>query len=448
MPNILISVPTKKVKQPLSVTHPELAKEADGWDPSTVFVGYRLLTWVCKNGHHWTALVSSRQRGDGCPFCSGRRVWVGFNDLCTTNPELSPELLDESPDKFTSGSRKKVKWKGKCGHIWIASIKDRALRNRGCPVCAGKKIIPGLNDFRTSHPEIATEADGWDPSQVSTYSGKKLPWKCKVGHVWNTRVADRAKGSGCPYCLNDKVLAGFNDLLTTDPSLATEAFGWDPSTVTRGSEKNRDWICELGHIWKTSIDSRRSGNGCPYCSNKKVLSGFNDLASRFPKIALEADDWDPATVTAFSGKSLKWKCPEGHKWKTTAATRASGSGCPTCSKTGFDPNSDGHIYFLSHKQWEMFQIGITNSPDNRLADHKKLGWDLIEIRGPMDGHLAQQWETAILRMLKAKGADLSNDKIAGKFDGYSEAWSKSTLEVSSIKELMRLTEEFEINNPR
>jgi hypothetical protein len=46
-------------------------------------------------------------------------------------------------------------------------------------------------------------------------------------------------------------------------------------------------------------------------------------------------------------------------------------------------------------------------------------------------------------MLKAKGADLSNPKIAGKFDGYSEAWSKSTFEAKSIKDLMRLTEEFE-----
>jgi hypothetical protein len=61
----------------------------------------------------------------------------------------------------------------------------------------------------------------------------------------------------------------------------------------------------------------------------------------------------------------------------------------------------------------------------------------------MVGQLALGNETAILRMLKAKGADLSNSKIAGKFDGYSEAWSKSTFEVKSIKELMRLTEEFE-----
>jgi len=93
----------------------------------------------------------------------------------------------------------------------------------------------------------------------------------------------------------------------------------------------------------------------------------------------------------------------------------------------------------------MYQVGITNIPRKRLKVHSNLGWELLELRGPMDGHLTQQWETAILRMLKAKGADLSNDKIAGKFDGYSEAWSKSTFEVSSIKELMRLTEEFETN---
>ena len=81
--------------------------------------------------------------------------------------------------------------------------------------------------------------------------------------------------------------------------------------------------------------------------------------------------------------------------------------------------------------------------DQVIKSHMKSGWEVIELRGPMDGLIARDWETANLRMLKAKGADLSNSKIAGKFDGYSEAWSKSTFEVKSIKELMRLTEEFE-----
>jgi hypothetical protein len=91
----------------------------------------------------------------------------------------------------------------------------------------------------------------------------------------------------------------------------------------------------------------------------------------------------------------------------------------------------------------MYQIGITNNVKKRIDQHKLLGWEAIEVRGPMDGHSTQEWETAILRMLKAKGADLSNETIAGKFDGYSEAWSKSTFEVKSVKELMWLTEKFE-----
>jgi hypothetical protein len=138
-----------------------------------------------------------------------------------------------------------------------------------------------------------------------------------------------------------------------------------------------------------------------------------------------------------------WKCEVGHQWRASVNHRSNDRGCPSCANSGYDPNLDGFLYFLKHSRWMMLQVGITNYPDDRLNKHSKSGWELLELRGPMDGHLTQQWETAILRMLKAKGADLSNNKIAGKFDGYSEAWSKSTFEVESIKDLMKLTEEFE-----
>ena len=163
-----------------------------------------------------------------------------------------------------------------------------------------------------------------------------------------------------------------------------------------------------------------------------------------PDLARELLNLDPTTINKGSIKKVWWKCSNGHKWLATPNNRtASDSGCPTCFLPGFDPNKDGFLYLIEQVTWEMFQIGITNLPKDRLHQHAKTGWDLIELRGPMDGHLTQQWETAILRMLKSKGAGLSNEKIAGKFDGYSEAWSKSTFPVKSIKELMRLTEEFE-----
>ncbi len=575
------TVPTKKVKQPLSVTHPELAKEADGWDPNTVTSGSaKKVAWICSKEHTWNAAVYSRtgKFPGGCPYCSGQRVLTGFNDLATKFPEIASEADGWNPGVISPGSARKFNWKCPMGHIYEATPGNRTRSLTGCPICSGNKVLAGFNDLATTHPALAKEADGWDPGTVTYGSTLKKQWKCQLGHIWilspngrtskggtgcpvcsnqellvgyndlktlhpelakqafewdpesvvagtsqkrkwkcardhiwESSVQSRSKeGTGCPICSNQLVQPGFNDLKTTNPILASEAHGWDPTTVTEGSSKSREWKCEIGHVWKATISARSSQNqGCPYCTNQRiqigyndfktthpelakeadgwdptkfnagstkrvswicplghryksiirdrgrrntncpicagriVLEGFNDLAKLNPILANEANGWDPKTVTVSSQRKLSWKCEKGHIWTATVSNRNLGRGCPTCAKTGFDPNKEAFLYFLFHPRWEMFQIGITNVPDLRIASHKFLGWELLEIRGPMDGHLTQQWETAILRMLKAKGADLSNDKIAGKFDGYSEAWSKSTFEVSSIKELMRLTEEFE-----
>jgi hypothetical protein len=61
----------------------------------------------------------------------------------------------------------------------------------------------------------------------------------------------------------------------------------------------------------------------------------------------------------------------------------------------------------------------------------------------MDGLIAREWETSILKMLNGSGAHLAPEDVAGKFDGYTEAWRRDSFPVKSIKELMRLTEEFE-----
>ena len=299
-----------------------------------------------------------------------------------------------------------------------------------------------------THPELAKQVLNENPKLIFSGNRRKIAWRCDLGHTWEARIDIRASANtGCPVCSGHKIVIGYNDLMHTHPELASEAFGWDPTGVVAGSHKVLEWQCSRGHKYKSKVSNRAGLNrGCSICSNKKVLEGFNDLATTHPEIAREAYGWNPNTVTAGSGKIVKWICSSNHKWKAEIAQRALiGNGCPSCSGSGFDPNKEGFLYFLLHANWQMNQIGITNKPDKRLGQHAKLGWEILELRGPMDGHLTQQWETSILRMLRAKGADLSNAKIAGKFNGYSEAWSKSTFEVKSIKELMRLTEEFEGN---
>ncbi len=438
-------MPNKKPKLPLSKTHPKLAKEADGWDPNEFTGGQYRRKWKCSMGHSWEAAIASRISGNGCPYCSNQRVLPGYNDLATTNPDLAKEIIEVDPTTITRGSNRKVKWLCKNNHIYETQP-HRRDKGLGCPYCSGQSILQGFNDLATTHPELAKELVNGDPRTISKGFNKIFTWRCELGHTWKSSVNKRTfKNSGCIYCAGKSILQGFNDLATTHPELAKELVDGDPQTISKGQVAYFTWKCKLGHQWKSKVNNRTSGSNCPYCTSHKLLIGFNDLETKYPEIAKEAYGWSPVSVIAGSNKKVRWICNYGHKWSATVSARTSGAytGCPACSKYGFDPYKSGYIYFLEHLDWRMFQIGITNVPQERLTRHSNLGWKILEIRGPMDGHLTQQWETAILRMLKAKGADLSNSKIAGKFDGYSEAWSKSTFPVKSIKELIRLTEEFE-----
>ena len=311
---------------------------------------HKFAWWLCEKGHTWDAMIKNRVLANsGCPVCAGKKVVVGFNDLGTTEPKIAKEWCyvkngDLTPEMVTRHTHKVVWWQCEKGHIWDMSVSHRSV-GYGCPICSNKRVLAGYNDLLTLNPQLAAE---WDyennvllPSQVTVSSGKKVFWKCKMGHSWKAKISLRnLGGTDCPVCDGKIVLAGFNDLQTHNPKLARE---WDftknkqiPSQVTPYSTKKVWWLCEKGHSWLASISGRSVGNGCPVCSGRKVLVGYNDLKTVNPALA---DEWDfdkndiqPTQVTARSNKTVWWKCSEGHSWEATVGDRHSyGTGCPVCS---------------------------------------------------------------------------------------------------------------------
>jgi len=114
-------------------------------------------------------------------------------------------------------------------------------------------VQTGFNDLKTKFPEIASQALGWDPSMISAGNNNKFLWKCAKGHEWKMSVDQRTgRGTGCSVCSNRQVLIGYNDLATTNPELARQADGWDPTSITGGVEKKLLWRCNLGHQWKAA----------------------------------------------------------------------------------------------------------------------------------------------------------------------------------------------------
>lgn len=320
--------------------------------PSDVTCGSnKKVWWQCEKGHEWQAAVSSRSAGYGCPYCAGQKVIVGYNDLATINPELAAEWHpikngELKPYDVMAGAKRKVWWLGKCGHEWEAAIGSRAS-GRGCPYCANQKILTGFNDLATVNPKLASE---WHPTRngeltpkdIAAGSNRRVWWICSKGHEWENSVAVRNGGNGCPYCANQIVLKGYNDLATVNPELAAQ---WHPTKngeikptdVITGSNKKAWWLGKCGHEWESVIASRCKGVGCPYCAGKKTLYGYNDLATTRPDLAKEwhptkNGDLRPTDVTRGSNKKVWWICAEGHEWEATVNKRNLGRGCPCCSK--------------------------------------------------------------------------------------------------------------------
>ena len=354
----------------LITIRPDLAEE---WDyekngdlsPKSIPAFYsKKVWWKCKKcNNSWQISPNSRAKSN-CPYCANLKIKIGFNDLTTTNPELSKEWDYEKndgllPTDVVKGSEKKVWWKCTAkGHSWYATINSRVAGNN-CPICSNQIIIKGINDLFTTNPDLYDEWDFEKNSDLSPYnlaagSTKKVWWKCKIcNNSWKTGVYCRTIGHDCPVCSAKKGsesrlknIVSKNSLAKKHPELAIE---WDYeknlidiSLISVSSNKKVWWRCAVGHSYQATVNARTGDNksGCPYCHNQKVLAGINDLKTLNPILAAE---WDyeknhpltPMDVFSHSSKFVWWKCKDcGNSWKSKINNRANGKNCPQCGFKG------------------------------------------------------------------------------------------------------------------
>ena len=167
--------------------------------------------WKCKRcGEKWGQTVEKRfGRGFGCPFCSGKKVRKGKNDLASLCPDLVEWWSDDNSkrvDEVPKYSSYYALWKCPiCEGTFNRCVRDH-VKFKTCPFCTGFRVTEGKNDLATKQPLLIQEwnykKNKYLPEHYSEHSNKKVWWVClKCRHEWPASINNRSgQGRGCPKC--------------------------------------------------------------------------------------------------------------------------------------------------------------------------------------------------------------------------------------------------------
>lgn len=282
--------------------------------------------------------------------------------------------LGFNPNKLTCGSQYNVWWKCKEGHEYLRTIKNqRDAKNNGQGLC--KRCLLLKTNLATEYPLLSQqwlfEKNKGCPSDYSPHSSAVVWWKCEKGHEWEERISQRTskKIKKCPICAGYKIKQGYNNLSITHPELKkewhhkkNEKMGLVFDTFDKPKNTSVWWKCEEGHEWEEKIsDYIYHKNKCPYCNNRKMLIGYNDLSTIRPDLLKE---WDfeknkvsPYTIHTGSEQKVWWKCNRGHEWEATVAQRVGygkhmGTNCPHCYKETNTSFAEQSVFFYLSKYFD------------------------------------------------------------------------------------------------
>lgn len=339
----------------IATTNPELVEE---WDyeknsikPTELTIGTHKRVWfICPFGHSYKSQPFMRvgKYHQGCPICVKEShtsfpeqalfyyILALFPDALNSEHSIIQGELDiYIPSKrtaleydgfnFHNNSKVDIKKNNLCNEADITLIRVREkgledLPNCLCFYCENGKKSSCLNEA------IQSVLDYLVPTNNIT-----VDVEADASNIYNQYINSQKQ----------------NNLSFAFPEIAKE---WDydkngkllPDNFNYGSDKKVWWVCKEGHHYQASVSKRTiEHTGCPYCSNQKVLSGYNDLATTNPEW-LNEWDWEenerlgitPFSVMAGSNKSVFWKCAKcGKSYRMRLYAHKAGSRCPYCGRT-------------------------------------------------------------------------------------------------------------------
>lgn len=167
-------------------SHEQFVAEVYNLDPTVTVLGHYITSWtpiefMCSKGHIFIMKPIDFLNRRRCPYCSNRKVLVGYNDIATTRPDVA-SLMTNSEDshKYTSGSSHNVNFTCPlCGKIQNKAIIEVSTRGFSCNSCSDFISFP--NKFGRSFCN-QLPIDGYDIEWQPEWA---KPFFYDIHFAWN-----------------------------------------------------------------------------------------------------------------------------------------------------------------------------------------------------------------------------------------------------------------------
>lgn len=319
--------------------------------------------WICSEcGHSWQQTVANRVSGSGCPKCNIENVnsfceqavyyyiKQSFPDAINGDNHIGMEL-----DIYIPSISVAIEYDGEAWHNTDKKIQIDERKNKLC-------IQNNIELIRIREPKCKEISDCKVFVREDSTSNVSLNVVIQnVLKYISSKSVDVDTSRDTAIILEQFATKKYlNSLEFCYPEIAKE---WHPTKngkltpdkVNKASRFKVWWLGKCGHEWDMRVNERtvefvrKNGKlkkqyGCPYCSGKRILIGFNDLKSQNPEVAKEWDyekngDITPESIMVNSNKMVWWRCSKGHEWEATPNRRYNNSGkCPICYRLERSPS--------------------------------------------------------------------------------------------------------------
>lgn len=376
----------------LTITHPELAKEWDyeknyeEWvkdskhprSPEEVKAGSdKRAWWCCQMGHHHKSIIKNRSKSGFCPICTKemktsfpeQAIYYYFSKVTFVKNRYNE--LGKEIDIYLPNLKIGIEYNGAYYH----KDKERDKKKIEYFKQKGIRIISIIE----SNENLLND------DIIEYVYNKNLEWVIyELFKLINIKAPNINIELDKIDIYNQYILSvKQNSLKNKYPSVAndwhpTKNKNLTPDMFLPYSSKKVWWKCNNHHEWQAKIGDRINSN-CPYCSNKKILKGYNDLSTLNPDLAKE---WHPIKngiltpemVSSGSEKNVWWMCSSKHEWCEKIYNRSNGRNCPYCSGhrvlKGFNDLVTTHPHLI--KEWYYINNNIL--PEEVSAGSSKVVW--------------------------------------------------------------------------